>query len=87
MILQSFYAISKVEPRDHLHKITPRAVLYLVAKKDKINGPIEKQRETFARANEPKQFVELEDLHIKNYKGELFDSNVKGQIDFLKKYV
>lgn len=87
MSLQSFYSISKVEPQDHIYKIAPRPLLYLAAKKDEISGPIELERATFERAGEPKQFVELDDLHIENYRGKLFDINVEAQIEFLRNHV
>lgn len=87
ILLQSLYSIAKVEPQDHIRKIAPRPLLYLAAKKDEVSGPIELERAAFERAGEPKQFVELEDLHLQNYKGKLFDINVNAQIEFLKKNV
>lgn len=39
--LQSFYHIAKVEPRDHIDKISPRPLLYLAATTDAISGPFE----------------------------------------------
>ncbi|KAF2098965.1 alpha/beta-hydrolase [Rhizodiscina lignyota] len=87
LLLQSFYSIAKVEPQDHIYKIAPCAVLYLAAEEDEISGPLEMQKATFARAREPKQFVQLKDLHIENYKDHLFDTNAAAQIEFLKKYV
>lgn len=87
MSLQSFYAISKVEPQDHIRKIKC-ALLYLAAKEDEISGPIELERATFDKARaEQKHFGELEGLHIANYKGRPFDINVKAQIDFLQEHV
>lgn len=85
--LQSLYDIAKVEPQDHIYKVAPRALLYLAATNDEISGPLERQKEVFARAREPKQFVQLDDHHIENYKGNLFDTNVAVQIEFLKKHV
>jgi uncharacterized protein len=85
--LQSLYHISKVEPQDHIHKISPRPMLYLAATVDPISGPLDAQKATFARAGEPKQFVQLDSDHLSNYKGALFDANVLSMIQFLKKYL
>lgn len=85
MTLDSFYHIAKVEPRDHIHKISPRPLLYLAATTDAISGPLEMQKEVFARAGEPKEFVELYDHHVGNYFAASFEKNVEVQIDFLKK--
>jgi len=85
--LQSFYHISKVEPRDHIYKISPRPLLYLAAAVDAISGPIEKQESVFERAGEPKEWVRLEDEHIANYFRVSFEKNVKVQLEFLEKWL
>jgi uncharacterized protein len=84
MTLQSFYHIAKVEPQDHIYKISPRPLLYLAATVDAISGPIENQKKVFERAAEPKQFVTLNDHHVANYFGESFNFNINAQIEFLK---
>jgi uncharacterized protein len=85
MSLQSFYHIAKVEPRDHIYKISPRPLLYLAASTDAISGPFDMQKEVFARAGEPKEFVELHNHHVGNYFADSFEKNIAAQIDFLKR--
>jgi predicted acyl esterase len=85
--LQSLYQISIVEPRDHIHKISPRPLLYLAATIDPLSGPLELQKEVVERAKEPKEFVQLQSDHLSNYQSLLFDINVQAQIDFLKKHL
>jgi predicted acyl esterase len=82
--LQSLYHIAKVEPQDHIYKISPRPMLYLAASIDPLSGSIEMQKATFDRAKEPKQFVHLRSDHLSNYSSVEFDINVQAQIDFLK---
>jgi predicted acyl esterase len=83
--LQSLYYIAKVEPQDHIHKISPRPMLYLAATVDPISGPLELEKAAFDRAKEPKQFVQLQSHHLANYKSPEFDVNVQVQIEFLNK--
>jgi len=85
LALQSLYHIAKVEPQDHIHKISPRPMLYLAATIDPLSGPLEAQKVVFQRAKEPKQFVQLQSDHLANYNAPEFDINVQAQIDFLKK--
>jgi uncharacterized protein len=87
LTLHSLYAISRAEPQDHVHKISPKPFLHLAAPVDPLSGPIERQWAAFAKAGQPKEFVELPDHHIANYFGENFEVNVHVQIDFLRKYV
>jgi fermentation-respiration switch protein FrsA (DUF1100 family) len=82
--LDSLYRIAKVEPRDHIHKIAPRPLLYIAATTDPLSGPYEAQMATFERAGEPKTFVTLEDDHISNYFRN-FEANITAQIEFLQK--
>jgi uncharacterized protein len=81
--LQSLYHIAKTEPQDHIHKISPRPMLYLAATVDPISGPLELEKAAFERAKEPKRFVQLQSDHLANYKSPAFDVNVQVQIDFL----
>ncbi|KAH8649858.1 Alpha/Beta hydrolase protein [Xylariales sp. PMI_506] len=84
LALQSLYHIAKAEPQDHIHKISPRPMLYLAASVDPLSGPLEAQRAAFERAKEPKQFVQLQSDHLANYNSTLFDVNVQAQIEFLQ---
>ena len=84
--LQSLYYISRTEPKDHIQKIGPKPLLHLAAVEDVLSGPPEAQREVFARAGEPKEFVILQHHHIANYfKG--FEANIGAQLRFLDKYL
>lgn len=87
LALQSLYDISKIEPQDYIHKISPRPMLYLAATIDPISGPLELQKAAFDKANEPKEFVQLDSDHLANYKPPVFDVNVKAQIDFLRRHM
>lgn len=84
--LRSLYYISRSEPRDHIHKISPKPLLHLAAVEDVLSGPPEAQKEVFARAGEPKEFVLLEHHHIANY-FEGFEANIGAQLKFLEKYL
>jgi hypothetical protein len=85
--LQSFYHISNVEPSQYVHKISPRALLYLAAVEDALTGPLEHHKKVFEKAGQPKEFVVLRNHHISNYFGESFEENVGLQIDFLKRHL
>ena len=84
--LRSLYYISCCEPKDYIHRISPRPLLHLAATVDPLAGPPEEHKKAFARAGEPKEFVLLEDNHIANY-FEGFEETVAPQIKFLEKYV
>ena len=87
MSLESYYHISITEPRDHIHKIAPRPMLYLAATTDPLSGPIEEQKKTFDMAGEPKEFVILHDHHINNYFGQSFEVIITAQIRFLQQHL
>ena len=84
--LSSLYYISRCEPKDHIHKISPKPLLHLAAIEDPLSGPPEDQREVFEKAGVPKKFVLLENNHIANY-FEGFERNVEAQIAFLKEHL
>lgn len=83
----SLYDIAKAEPKDHIWKIAPRPLLYLAASVDAISGPVEKQKEVFESAGEPKRFVELMEHHLANYELSPFEENVRVQIKFFERYL
>lgn len=85
--LQSFYYLARTEPGDHVHKISPRALLYVTTEIDQLSGGTELQRAIFDKAKEPKEFVALEGDHIGNYSGSAFNLNAEKQIEFLQRYV
>jgi hypothetical protein len=87
LALQSLYHIAKVEPQDHIHKISPKPLLLLAASVDPISGPLELEKAAFEMAEEPKEFVLLESDHLANYHGEVFEANARAQVEFLKKYL
>lgn len=67
LMLQSFIHLSKAEPAALIHKISPRALLYLAATTDVVTGSLEAHKEVFERAGEPKDFVTLDDHHLGTY--------------------
>jgi uncharacterized protein len=83
--LQSFYHISRIEPKNYIHLIAPKPLLYIAAETDKLTGPIAMHREVFQLAGEPKEFVELKNHHLATYFGETFEENVGKQVDFVKR--
>lgn len=84
--LRSLYYISCCEPKDYIHRISPRPLLHLAAAVDPLAGPPEEHKKAFAAAGEPKEFVLLENHHIANY-FEGFEDNVAAQIKFLGRYL
>ena len=83
--VQSLYSIGKVEPRNHIYKISPRPMLYLAVTTDMLTGSVEDHKQVFELAGQPKEFVRLHDHHIANYFNDSFERNVTAQIDFLIK--
>ena len=83
--VESLYRIAKVEPRDYVHKIAPRRLLYLAATVDPLSGPFEEQKKCFSMAgDEGKEFVKLEGEHIEHYFGTKFERNVAIQLEWLR---
>lgn len=74
--MQSFYHISKIEPVDYVHNISPRAMLHLAAITGVLTDPIEGDKKVFEEAGEPKWFIKLNNYHIANYFGDSFEENV-----------
>jgi hypothetical protein len=82
--LQSLYLIAKTEPEDHIHKIAPRKLLYIVAKTDVLTGTVENHERVFERAkNENGTFVVVGDDHVGNY-FEWWEEAVGAQVEWLK---
>lgn len=84
LTLQSIHDITKVEPIDFIHKISPKPLLHLAANEDPLSGPPELQRQAFERAGEPKEFVMFDDNHLENYFRN-FEQTIDAQVDFLKR--
>ena len=84
LTVESLYHISKAEPRNHVHKIAPRPLLYLAASEDPPSGPFEEQRKVFEQASGKKDFVRLEGEHIKHYFDKNFEKCIDVQIQWLK---
>lgn len=87
--LQSFYHISKVEPRDYIHLIAPRPLLYSVARVDGLTGPVEWHETVFERAGEPKQLQRREKEHLVTYEPdeENFEPNTDVWVEFVTKHL
>ena len=85
LTLQSFYHISRINPRDWIHRIAPRPVLYLAATVDGLTGPIENHREVFGQipAGGVKEFYVMNYPHLSNYFGEAFEKNAEKQVKWL----
>jgi uncharacterized protein len=85
--LQSFYHISRIDPKEYISRISPRPLLYIAAEVDKLTGPIAMHKAIFETAKEPKEFVELKNHHLATYFGDTFKVNVAKQVDFMKRHV
>jgi uncharacterized protein len=83
--LQSFYYISKVEPRDFLSKIAPRHLLYLAAEQDPLTGPLEMHKRLFERTGANAEFAVVKPDHLATYYGNAFEESVAIQLDFLNR--
>lgn len=83
---QSFYHISRVEPEDYIHRIAPRPLLYLVAATDVLTGTVERHREMFARAGQPKEFGVIDEHHLATYmyENKAFEDSAAKQISWVK---
>lgn len=86
LTLQSIYDITKVEPIDFIHKISPTPLLHLAAAEDPLSGPLDLHKQAFGLAKEPKEFVLLNDNHLENYFRN-FEQTITAQVEFLKKYL
>ncbi|KAF2729388.1 alpha/beta-hydrolase [Polyplosphaeria fusca] len=87
--LQSFYHIAKCEPREFVHLLKGKPLLYLVAETDALTGPVDMHREVFERGGEwvGKEWVVMKDHHLLTYVGDTLVDNVRAQIEFVKKYL
>ena len=85
LTLQSFYHLARVEPRDHISKIAPRAMLYLAAAEDPLTGPVEAHREVFARAGANAEFEVITPDHLATYFGDAFERSIAIQLEFLER--
>lgn len=81
--LRSLYHLSKVEPRDHISKIAPRALLYIAAEQDPLTGPLEMHREVFSHTGANAEFAVVKPDHLATYFGEPFNATVAVQVEFL----
>jgi fermentation-respiration switch protein FrsA (DUF1100 family) len=84
--LQTFYHLIKNEPGNFIQRIAPRPLLMVIATKDSLLPPA-LARATFEKAGEGKELLELECGHFDAYHGEMFEINIKGQIEFLRKHM
>lgn len=84
--IQTMYHMLKNEPINFVHRIAPRPLLFVVAKKDTTLNP-EDQMKTYERAGEGKELLELDGGHFDAYRGEGFKTNIKAQVEFLKKHL
>jgi pimeloyl-ACP methyl ester carboxylesterase len=72
------------EPRAYIHRISPTPLLMVVADGD-VTTQTHLQLDAFDKALEPKKLVLLKGAgHFTPYFGDLFEKNVKAQIEFLK---
>jgi uncharacterized protein len=85
LTLQSFYHLSRIEPRLWIPMIAPEKLLYVAAEQDPITGPLEVHRAVFATAQPGAEFVVVKPDHLGTYFGEAFDDALKVQVDFLKR--
>lgn len=85
MTLQSFYHISKAEPRNYIARVAPRPMLYIAAEEDPITAPLEEHKKVFANAGANAEFTVLKPHHLGTYFGEAFEANVAVQLEFLNR--
>jgi uncharacterized protein len=83
LTLQSFYHLSRAEPRDYLPRIAPEKLLYIAAAEDPITGPLETHRAIFATAQPGAEFAVVKPDHLGTYFGQAFDGALSIQVDFL----
>ncbi|KAJ6780699.1 hypothetical protein PWT90_09069 [Aphanocladium album] len=70
-----------------IHRIAPTPLLMVIPGNDK-TVTTSSQLVAFGKAREPKQMLFLENAgHFDVYRGEIFERNIKAQIDFLKAHL
>ena len=84
--LQTIYHLIKHEPGNFIHRIAPRPLLVVIGLKDSIL-PAALAKAVYAKAGEGKEMLELDCGHFDAYHGEVFEINIKAQIEFLKKHM
>ncbi|KAH6643494.1 DltD N-terminal domain protein [Boeremia exigua] len=83
--LRSLELLTRYEPYDLVPRISPTPLLLTVGSTDDVT-PVEFALDAFDRAGEPKELHILEACgHFDSYDGELFNINIKRQVDFLKR--
>jgi uncharacterized protein len=85
LTLQSFYRLSRVEPRLYLPRIAPEKLLYVAASEDPITGSLETHRAAFATTQPGAEFAVVKPDHLGTYFGQAFDDSLSVQVDFLKR--
>lgn len=87
VLLESADAISEFRPEDVVHRIAPRAMLWIHAGEDVLVPP-EESRKMFERAGEPKRLVILEGLgHYDTYVGGGFEAMVAHGISWFREHL
>ena len=86
--VQSLYHIHRVQPEDHIHKITaPRSFLYMAAATDMLTGELENHKRVFAKSKNPNaRFLETGKDHADNYFGN-WEHSVQAQLRYLTEFL
>lgn len=80
----SSFNLLSFEPRAYIHRVSPTPLLFVIAEKDGVIG-MERQRDMFALAREPKRLHVIRDVgHFGIYFGEKFEENIGVQLKFLR---
>ncbi|EXL39336.1 hypothetical protein FOCG_18053 [Fusarium oxysporum f. sp. radicis-lycopersici 26381] len=81
---QTLLNLLAFEPQAFIHRIAPTPLLLVSASND-ITAPTFAQLKAYASAYEPKRLAILKDAgHFDPYYGEVFEENIKAQLNFLQ---
>lgn len=87
IVLESGDAIVRYAPEDVVHRIAPRAILWIHAGNDELVPP-EESEAMYARAGEPKKLVVLPGLtHYDVYTGDGFAAVMRESLEWFRKFI
>ncbi|KUJ20147.1 alpha/beta-hydrolase [Mollisia scopiformis] len=82
--VKSMEELRAYNPSSHIHHISPAPLLMTVASSD-ILTPADLALTAYSKALEPKELHLIPGGHFDGYAGPIFETNVKRQVEFLKK--
>jgi uncharacterized protein len=83
--LQSFYHLSRVEPRLYVPRIDPEKLFHIAAEEDPITGSLAEHKAVFATARPGAEFAVVRPHHLGTYFGDAFNNAMALQVEFLKR--